>query len=244
MAARSSSRRRAARPGGPGRAHGLPGPAGRAVTRPAPPRRQDHRFRRVRHRRSGAGGPFPRGPLLRLQALPYRDPPLTRAARRRSPNGRVVFASRFAADEGKRIRGLSAEAAGPARPLHWPGNLRQLENAVYRAVILAEGLFLTPTRIPADRVPSAGSAHRDPAASHRAIPAPKGSPQASLAPGRSPRAAARRRARRHVHARRSGGAGDSLRPCPLSRTYVGDFAASGNRAVDPLPKIERTWLRR
>ena len=49
------------------------------------------------------------------------------------------FAQRFAAEEGKAIRGLSAEALHLLSRYEWPGNVRQLENAVFRAVVLSEG---------------------------------------------------------------------------------------------------------
>lgn len=59
-----------------------------------------------------------------------------------------VFLHRFAAEEGKKIKGLSPEAAILLGRYDWPGNLRQLENAVFRAVILAEGPLLTPAEFP------------------------------------------------------------------------------------------------
>jgi DNA-binding NtrC family response regulator len=49
------------------------------------------------------------------------------------------FLLRFAAEEGKRVRGVSAEALALLTGFAWPGNVRQLENAVFRAVVLAEG---------------------------------------------------------------------------------------------------------
>src|SRR5262249_61735256 len=49
------------------------------------------------------------------------------------------FLARFAAEEGKRIGRLSAEALALLTAYRWPGNVRQLENAVFRAVVLAEG---------------------------------------------------------------------------------------------------------
>ncbi|HLH97030.1 MAG TPA: sigma-54 dependent transcriptional regulator [Xanthobacteraceae bacterium] len=48
------------------------------------------------------------------------------------------FLVRFAAEEGKRIRTISAEALTLLSAYSWPGNVRQLENAVFRAVVLAE----------------------------------------------------------------------------------------------------------
>jgi DNA-binding NtrC family response regulator len=49
------------------------------------------------------------------------------------------FLLRFAAEEGKRVRGVSAPALAMLMGFGWPGNVRQLENAIFRAVVLAEG---------------------------------------------------------------------------------------------------------
>src|SRR5438874_12441841 len=49
------------------------------------------------------------------------------------------FLARFAAEEGKRIGRPSADALALLTAYPWPGNVRQLENAVFRAVVLAEG---------------------------------------------------------------------------------------------------------
>ena len=49
------------------------------------------------------------------------------------------FLARFAAEEGKRIRRLDGDALALLSRYRWPGNVRQLENAVFRAVVLADG---------------------------------------------------------------------------------------------------------
>jgi DNA-binding NtrC family response regulator len=49
------------------------------------------------------------------------------------------FVARFAAEEGKRIRRVDDHAMALLAAHRWPGNVRQLENAVFRAVVLAEG---------------------------------------------------------------------------------------------------------
>jgi DNA-binding NtrC family response regulator len=49
------------------------------------------------------------------------------------------FLARFAAEEGKRTRLIAPEALALLTAYQWPGNIRQLENALFRAVVLAEG---------------------------------------------------------------------------------------------------------
>ncbi len=58
------------------------------------------------------------------------------------------FAMRFAAEEGRKITGICAEALALVSSYDWPGNLRQLENALYRAVLLADGPELTVAEFP------------------------------------------------------------------------------------------------
>jgi DNA-binding NtrC family response regulator len=58
------------------------------------------------------------------------------------------FAARFAAEEGKRIRGISAEALSLLSSYDWPGNVRQLENAIFRAIVLCDGDELTVAEFP------------------------------------------------------------------------------------------------
>jgi DNA-binding NtrC family response regulator len=58
------------------------------------------------------------------------------------------FMARFAAEEGRKIRAITAEALSLLSAYDWPGNVRQLENAVFRAVILAESDELTVDEFP------------------------------------------------------------------------------------------------
>jgi DNA-binding NtrC family response regulator len=58
------------------------------------------------------------------------------------------FLARFAAEEGKTIRGLDASAIALLTAYRWPGNVRQLENAIFRAVVLAEADELGAAEFP------------------------------------------------------------------------------------------------
>jgi DNA-binding NtrC family response regulator len=83
----------------------------------------------------------------RLNVFPICVPPL-RARRDDIPDLALRFVARFAAEEGKRLRGLAAETSALLCAYDWPGNVRQLENAVFRAVVLAEGDELTVAEFP------------------------------------------------------------------------------------------------
>ncbi len=84
----------------------------------------------------------------RLNVFPIRVPPLRE---RREDITELVrhFTARFAAEEGKTfIRGVTAAALQLLARYDWPGNIRQLENAVFRAVVLADAPMLTPDEFP------------------------------------------------------------------------------------------------
>jgi DNA-binding NtrC family response regulator len=46
---------------------------------------------------------------------------------------------RFCAEENRPITSISGEAMARLAQIDWPGNIRQLENAVYRAVVMSDG---------------------------------------------------------------------------------------------------------
>lgn len=58
------------------------------------------------------------------------------------------FLARFAAEEGRRVNVIGVEALGLLTRYSWPGNVRQLENAMFRAVVLSDGYELTPDEFP------------------------------------------------------------------------------------------------
>jgi DNA-binding NtrC family response regulator len=52
------------------------------------------------------------------------------------------FIARFAAEENKLVAGLTAEASQLLSRFAWPGNVRQLENTIFRAVVLCDAAHL------------------------------------------------------------------------------------------------------
>ncbi len=78
----------------------------------------------------------------RLNVFPLGLPPL-RERREDIPELIAYFIRRFAAEEGKPVRGIEQSALEMLCDYRWPGNVRQLENAVYRAVVLSDREMLT-----------------------------------------------------------------------------------------------------
>src|SRR5689334_8675381 len=83
-------------------------------------------------------GHFREDLFYRLHVLPLTIPPL-RARREDIPHLLRHFLARFCAEENRPITAISGEAMTHLTQLDWPGNIRQLENAVYRAVVISEG---------------------------------------------------------------------------------------------------------
>src|SRR6201996_9527196 len=82
-------------------------------------------------------GQFREDLFYRLHVLPLTIPPL-RSRREDVPHLLRHFLARFAAEENRTITGISGEAMTLLSQLEWPGNIRQLENTVYRAVVMSE----------------------------------------------------------------------------------------------------------
>jgi DNA-binding NtrC family response regulator len=93
-------------------------------------------------------GEFREDLYYRLNVFPIWIPPL-RDRREDIPELVRHFTARFAAEEGKSfIRGVTAPALQLLMRYDWPGNIRQLENAVFRAVVLTDEAMLTPEEFP------------------------------------------------------------------------------------------------
>ena len=83
-------------------------------------------------------GRFREDLFYRLHVFPISVPPL-RQRTEDIPELARHFLARTAAEEGKRVRGIDAEAMALLATHRWPGNVRQLENAIFRAVVLTDG---------------------------------------------------------------------------------------------------------
>ncbi len=92
--------------------------------------------------RAVAEGKFREDLFYRLNVFSVHLPPL-----RERGDDVLLLANHFARDLGAKLGkgepGLSRDAQEVLRSYRWPGNIRELENAVERALILAEGDLLT-----------------------------------------------------------------------------------------------------
>ena len=92
-------------------------------------------------------GKFREDLYYRLNVFPIWVPPL-RERLDDVPELAMHFLARFAAEEGRRVGGIAKEALELLTSYSWPGNVRQLENAMFRAVVLADGPQLTVSEFP------------------------------------------------------------------------------------------------
>lgn len=102
------------------------------------------------------GGQFREDLFYRLHVLPLTIPPL-RMRREDIPHLLRHFLARFCAEENRPITGISGEAMALLSQLEWPGNIRQLENAVYRAVVMSDSDQLGPADFPQAAAQSAAT---------------------------------------------------------------------------------------
>ena len=58
-----------------------------------------------------------------------------------------TFLMKYAEEQKKPLKGFTPEAIEALTAHHWPGNVRELENKVKRAVVMAEGRYVTPANL-------------------------------------------------------------------------------------------------
>jgi DNA-binding NtrC family response regulator len=83
-------------------------------------------------------GGFREDLYYRLNVFPIVIPPL-RDRHEDVPALARHFIERFAAEEHKAVAGLTPDASELLEHFEWPGNVRQLENTIFRAVVLCDG---------------------------------------------------------------------------------------------------------
>lgn len=112
-------------------------------------------------RREVASGHFLKDLYYRLNDISIEVPPL----RERSDDILLLascFVETYAAQAGRRIRGISASFRRALLSHDWPGNVRELEKAIRRAVTLADDdVLLTPDLLPSDVLEGAGDVGLD-----------------------------------------------------------------------------------
>jgi transcriptional regulator with PAS, ATPase and Fis domain len=69
----------------------------------------------------------------------------------------LTFIRRFAGELKKKIDGLDPDAQKLLMRYNWPGNIRELENTIERAILLAEGRAIASIDLRLGEVPTAGS---------------------------------------------------------------------------------------
>ncbi|HLU38718.1 MAG TPA: sigma-54 dependent transcriptional regulator [Planctomycetota bacterium] len=108
-------------------------------------------------------GTFREDLYYRIHVVTLEMPPL-RERRADVPFLAEHFLRRFRAETGKRVHGINRAAMDLLVHYHWPGNVRQLENVIERAVVLCEGEEITPEDLPAALRTPAGAVAPDPTA--------------------------------------------------------------------------------
>src|SRR5687767_7946069 len=102
-------------------------------------------------------GAFREDLFYRLNVVTIEMPPL----RERKEDVAALagfFISRFSGELKKKIEGLAPEALKLLMRYHWPGNIRELENAIERAMLLADGSHIQTDDLRLGETGTVGSA--------------------------------------------------------------------------------------
>jgi DNA-binding NtrC family response regulator len=96
-------------------------------------------------------GRFREDLFYRLNVVPIRVPAL-RERREDIPVLAELFLRRFSRKQKRRMIGITDEAAAALRAHMWPGNIRELENAIERGLLLADGEWIGTSDLPPEIV--------------------------------------------------------------------------------------------
>ena len=100
-------------------------------------------------------GQFREDLYYRLNVVSIETPPLRERKDDIVPLA-AAFIRRFSAELKKKIEGIDADAQKLLMRYNWPGNIRELENAIERAMLLSEGRSITGNDLRLGEIPSAG----------------------------------------------------------------------------------------
>src|SRR5215469_15114018 len=114
-------------------------------------------------------GTFREDLYYRLNVVPIDLPPL-REHKQDIPDLVEHFFARFARENGKEFREITPAALKILTDYHWPGNVRQLENIIERAVALSSGPVLDVADIQLDTRPLNHAASSGSAGNHPFLP--------------------------------------------------------------------------
>jgi transcriptional regulator with GAF, ATPase, and Fis domain len=92
-------------------------------------------------------GRFREDLYYRLNVFPITVPPL-RERIEDVPELALHFLQKYARNAGKCVTGIDDDALVLLKSYPWPGNVRQMENVIERAIIIAEGQNVTPHELP------------------------------------------------------------------------------------------------
>ena len=98
-------------------------------------------------------GSFREDLFYRLNVVTVELPPLRKRPGDIAPLA-SFFLRRYAAENGRPIEGFSDEALARLTGYAWPGNVRERENVVERAVVLCDGGLVEPRHLPVTLIPA------------------------------------------------------------------------------------------
>jgi Nif-specific regulatory protein len=115
-----------------------------------------------------AEGSFRADLFHRLNVISFTLPPL-REHGDDIPLLAEYFAARYAKRCNRDIKGISAEARACLTQYDWPGNIRELENAMERAVVIGSSSFILPEDLPETLLETSPDSAAMPAQYHDAV---------------------------------------------------------------------------
>ena len=106
-------------------------------------------------------GKFRQDLYYRLNVVQLTMPSL-RERREDIPRLADYFIKKFSAKIGHRVKGLSKEAKSCLMNYEWQGNVRELENAIERAIVLGSTEYILPEDLPESIIESSSSSNETP----------------------------------------------------------------------------------